>query len=458
MNRPCLFSTFFAALLGLAGSARGQTAEPTHAYDEPRPQERRQISSEGPEAPAARRDAPHARGMTGRDYTYMRCWYRKDANSLKPGSDYAWARGTNGDYYRLRGHWYDNFLFLWRNMFYTDTPRAELEKICRETLREQGKPDTWFDLHAADNGLSFNYLVWTQNKPDGGSRIDRMVSFGDSLSDTMNLHNATLWAVPHRESWLLGRFSNGPLWNEQVAAALGLPLYNWAVAGAAGDQHIVIPGVGEQVDSWEQYMRAARDYQPARTLFTLWIGGNDLINYGRSPDSVAQHVETALRELIAQGARYVLVMNLPDLTLAPSVRGSGKQAKLAADIAAYNQKLHAAIERLREQHGDVHLLLMDNAPLLEEVLVDPARHGLRNVSEPCLQIDRSGTLKYAGKYQPRATCTHADDFFFWDDLHPTTKGHGILAEKVTSFLLGKFPDELSAVTQSDVSDKDAKRP
>ncbi|MGO4702842.1 SGNH/GDSL hydrolase family protein [Dyella sp. 2RAB6] len=443
--RPRLL-LFAVPLLGSFSQLHAQTAA-THEDDVPSSYDGREISDNGPDAPAGQRDASLLRTSSDRDYTYMRCWYRKDASDLNPRSDYVWARIADGSYYLLRGYWYDNFVFRWRNMFYTSTARAELEQVCRDTLRRQGLPATLFDLHAADNRRSFNYLIWTYGEQQGGTSINRMVSFGDSLSDTMNLYNGSLWKMPNRKSWLLGRFSNGPLWNEQVAAALRIPLYNWSVGGAAGDQHMVIPGVREQVASWKQYMRVARDYQPARTLFTLWIGANDIINYGRSVDSIALHVEASLRDLIAQGAKHLLVMNLPDLTLAPGLRTSTKKAQVAGEVAAYNQQLRGIVDRLQQQHRGVRLVLMDNFPLLDEVAADPESHGLTNFVDACLQIDYGSALAYTREHRPRRACTRADQHFFWDGLHPTTKGHQILAQKVTSFVLGNFHEELSEATQ-----------
>ncbi|MBT2119386.1 SGNH/GDSL hydrolase family protein [Dyella sp. LX-66] len=457
MSKPHLRFIVFAILLGSFGPVHGQSAA-DHEDDEPKAYSGRQISDDGPEAPMQRNQRAVLRAAFDRDYTYVRCWYRKHASDLDPQSGYEWARTAQGSYYKLPGYWHDNQLFEWRNIFYTTVTRAELERTCQDTLRQQSRPATLFDLHAADNRLSFNYLIWTNSKGGAGTSIDRIVSFGDSLSDTMNLFNGALWKMPHRKSWLLGRFSNGPLWNEKVAAALGLPLYNWSIGGAAGDRYLVIPGLREQVASWAQYMRSAKNYQPARTLFMLWIGANDLISYGRSAESVAQHVETSLSALIAQGARHVLVLNLPDLTLAPGLRSSKDKAKVTRDVSSYNSKLSDLVDRLQKKHADVQLALLDNTPLLRAVAADLAGHGLSVFSDSCLKIEYGSSLAYTMKQNPRPACTRADDYFFWDGLHPTAKGHQILADKVTSFLLGKFPNELSAPIQSDVSDKAAKHP
>ena len=65
-----------------------------------------------------------------------------------------------------------------------------------------------------------------------------VVVFGDSLSDTGNLFAATGGTNPI-PPYFNGRFSNGPVWVETLAASLGLPVNpsllggtNYAFAGA----------------------------------------------------------------------------------------------------------------------------------------------------------------------------------------------------------------------------------
>src|SRR5574338_599415 len=66
-----------------------------------------------------------------------------------------------------------------------------------------------------------------------GAPFTNLFFFGDSLSDTGNVYSvtsllnaATLGLVPVQPlspPYFNGRFSNGPLWTEQVATRLGQP-------------------------------------------------------------------------------------------------------------------------------------------------------------------------------------------------------------------------------------------
>ena len=86
--------------------------------------------------------------------------------------------------------------------------------------------------------------------------FDHMVVFGDSLSDTGNA----------------GRFSNGPVWVEQLAASLNIALEpslmggtNFAIGGAKLDAHSDASSLRAQADL---YLRTGatilRTYGPQR--------------------------------------------------------------------------------------------------------------------------------------------------------------------------------------------------
>src|SRR6478735_2958703 len=55
----------------------------------------------------------------------------------------------------------------------------------------------------------------------------QVVVFGDSLSDTGNVNNQTFGISPG-SAYYQGRFSNGPLWVEDLATSLGVaaPTYS----------------------------------------------------------------------------------------------------------------------------------------------------------------------------------------------------------------------------------------
>ncbi len=101
-------------------------------------------------------------------------------------------------------------------MFYTNEPQDNIKQRCDETLgvTHDTADITYF---ASDNRFSYNHSIWTNDNVVQPSAINKMVVFGDSLSDTGNMFNGSQWIFPNSNSWFLGHFSNGFVWTEYLA-------------------------------------------------------------------------------------------------------------------------------------------------------------------------------------------------------------------------------------------------
>ncbi|MGQ5524663.1 SGNH/GDSL hydrolase family protein [Chitinimonas sp. PSY-7] len=325
-------------------------------------------------------------------------------------------------------------------MFYSDTTQAALKSVCAQTLRRQGLNPEVAMWAAADNALSYNYTVWTLDSASQPNRINKIVAFGDSLSDTQNVYNASQWLLPNRNSWFLGRFSNGYTWVEYLAEELKLPLYNWAVGGAGTDtEKVVISGVTDQVKSWKEYMQKAQGYRPENTLFTVLIGGNDFVNYDRSVEHVITNQTKALQNLIDAGARHILLLKLPDVSRAPIFKYKGNTAVVTQKVEEYNRQLVQLASDLNAQNGgSLDIQLFDSYSLFNDLLNNPSRYGMTDTTTPCLNINGSSQANYLGNPGPRAECRNPDAYVFWDVLHPTTRIHQLLSEHITPFVRSHF--------------------
>jgi len=374
-------------------------------------------------------------------YTYLRCFYRVDTSPAKPKTNYVWGIDpASGGYYRIYGRWWKDGLLSWQNMFYSDVSQDKLKSVCQSTLANYGINRSVALHAAADTSLSLNYTVWTNDSASQPARINKIIAFGDSLSDNQNLYNGTQWQMPNRNSWFLGRFSNDKVWVEYLSDNTRLPMYNWAVAGAAADAYMVIPGVNQQVDSWITYMRSSPNYRPENTLFTVLIGGNDLVNYNRSVDSIIAAERQALIKLINAGARNVLLVNLPDVSRAPVFQMRSDDAYVASQVAAFNARLVQLRDELQAAYGPSLVIRMFDAnTLFNDLLNNPSKYGKTNTWQSCLAINSNSSANYLSIWPTRAECTNPDTFVFWDTLHPTAHTHKLLADHVTNFVRSSFP-------------------
>ncbi|WP_256617501.1 SGNH/GDSL hydrolase family protein, partial [Pseudomonas sp. MWU12-2115] len=143
------------------------------------------------------------------------------------------------------------------------------------------------------------------------------------------MYGASQWRRPVASRSYVGRISNGRGWSENLADQLKLPFYNWAIVGSAADSHLVVPSLLQQVDSWAQYMQKAPGYRPENTLFTMLIGGNDLLNSGRAADQVIADQGKSLDMIIAARGRNNVLTKLPDQPRPPSRAAAGSGAPLA---------------------------------------------------------------------------------------------------------------------------------
>jgi phospholipase/lecithinase/hemolysin len=254
--------------------------------------------------------------------------------------------------------------------------------------------------------LSLAALAFT---PSPASAFDEIVVFGDSLSDTGNA----------------GRFSNGPVWVEGVANALGLSVRpsevggtNYAIGGARLD-----PGSGP-TSLPAQMQRHPDGKSPSRKrLYVVYGGGNDLIAAALGPggDQLVDRALEALRGMLSrlaeQGATDILVPNLPDVGMTPAARSAGQSEidRAARLTRRFNQALEAVLRHL-ETTTSARFYRLDVAAMAERARVDPAAFGFVDVTTPCIGLP---------------SC---DGYVFWDGLHPTTAAHARLAEAALSVL------------------------
>ena len=238
-----------------------------------------------------------------------------------------------------------------------------------------------------------------------------VTTFGDSLSDNGNAFRAT--GLPG-QPYFNGRFSNGPVWIENVISNLKLSTtsnnfaFGGATSGTFNTFNPALPGLTNQLDG---FLQASPKVDPTR-LFVVWAGANDYLGGGQTnPTVTVGNLSTAVQRLTAAGATQIVVPNLPDLGKIPLSLGDPAISVGATQIsAAHNRLLNASLRSLAINNPNISIVPIDQEALFNRVLTNPARFGLTNVTEPCLNI-AAGTI-----------CATPDTYLFWDTLHPTAAG------------------------------------
>ncbi|KAL7753001.1 hypothetical protein RI367_001452 [Sorochytrium milnesiophthora] len=300
--------------------------------------------------------------------------------------------------------------------------------------------------------------------------VKKVVTFGDSLTDVGNgTFPATNFTYPPAP-YFKGRYSNGQIWIEYLTQTLGASLTSYAVGGAtsvnANDDAPPrpIPSVNDQIN---EFVRDFPTLTPAcSTLYMMWIGSNDLFYKGANlttpeqvntltsaPQLVGDYINRDLNFLISSvtaahkangGKAHIALLNIPTVERVPAwhFAHSADQISLMADVAhKTNARIASDLQQTLTQqnaashsprHGSpndarVSVSLVDVNSIFADVLSHPQQYGFSDATNPCLVTD-----PVTGA--PGAECANPDDHTFWDNFHPTTKAHKVLAGKIQTAL------------------------
>lgn len=331
-------------------------------------------------------------------------------------------------------------------------------------------------------GLLFVVCSFAANK-----RFDTMVIFGDSISDTGNLYHFMWNKFPISPPYYQGRFSNGPLWIEQLYSSYYPQDYvdgfqNYAVGGAGAvfsyKQNLPFT-LGIEVKDylyWNTYGKKDT------TLYTIWIGANNYLNgptnIEQITDSVVNAIGDAAESLIYHGGNKFFIPNLPDLSRTPQVVKARLQPLVAELITIHNRKLAAKVEHLQRKYPDATFVHFDAYSFFNGALEHAQDYGISNTTEPCYTGSYSGwLLKHRPKEEAlqtffrqqdpqfdvsrwdmiknnpelreaaetgyiyhllplknKAEPLNCDEYAFWDHVHPTTRVHDYLAQNAREVL------------------------
>jgi thermolabile hemolysin len=248
--------------------------------------------------------------------------------------------------------------------------------------------------------------------------FSQIVVYGDSLSDVGKAATATGGAVPpYSPLFGGGRFSNGPIWIEYLAASFGISANNnFAVGGAtSGTENTIQPlfpvpipgliGIQDQVSS--------NPITDPDALYILWGGANDYLGAGvTNPSVTVGNLSSEISTLIGRGAKNILVPNLPNLGKLPVTLGTPNAAGLDLLTQGHNAGLAASIANLSSFFPSVKLSLLDVNSLFNRAIANPSNFGLDNVTNQCIT--------------EISLCQTPQTYLFWDDIHPTTTGHQLI--------------------------------
>lgn len=289
-----------------------------------------------------------------------------------------------------------------------------------------------------------------------------MVVFGDSYSDSGSAFALTGGTYPYPS----GRYSDGPVWVEHLAGALGIsakPVFaqavlppdiddvntNWAVGGAQIGYGNSGDTAGGFFFGFATGMSAQKDYHNASiadtettyglpagslaatvfpgALFVVHAAGNDYFRWTSQSDPVelaavvADSVAafgTILTDLHnGSGAQNFLVPNMPGYAEVDDLL-FGTVPSFRQFAEAFNAALAPQLETLRNDLG-VNIVEVDFFGLFDDIVANPGAFGITSLGVPC--VDFGPGLSVNG------ICSNPGTTLMWDSVHPTSATHALLA-------------------------------
>ncbi len=264
----------------------------------------------------------------------------------------------------------------------------------------------------------------------------RLVVFGDSLSDNGNLYLATGGSTPASPPYGAGRFSNGPVFTERLgfnAANFMGPVtgsINYAFGGARTDSQAQPLGMRLQL---AQYQQRGGTFG-ANDLVSVLGGANNIFQglpaAGASTNPTGAITPVALgaasdmnfivNSIAQAGAGTVLVTNLPKLSLTPQFRATPAAPLADFAVTTFNGALLTGLNATAAARPGTNIIMMDLFKVGDVISGNPSAFGVSNVTQPC--------------FNGVTVCSNPDSYFYFDGVHPTAKGHEVIARLANDYL------------------------
>jgi outer membrane lipase/esterase len=303
--------------------------------------------------------------------------------------------------------------------------------------------------------------------PAHAGPFDAEYVFGDSLSDNGNLAEALHTNFPNPPSFH-DSFTNGPVAASILASKLGftltpslwltgfhdtfnlfggasfVPGTNYAVAGATsaaaaqgGPAGINLP---QQLAAYSAISAAHAD---PNALYVVMIGGNDvrnaaLQNTGAAAVQAGVTAEiTAIQTLLAEGAKNIFVVNVPNVGLIPEFAQDAPALAGAATSFSelYDASLAAALMGLPTSGADVSLF--DLFTFNDDILANAAALGFTDTTDRCFT---NTPLAATTSPQCGPNAQNINQFLYWDSIHPTAPVQALWGNAFASALGVPLPE------------------
>ncbi|KAG2226654.1 hypothetical protein INT45_001001 [Circinella minor] len=220
------------------------------------------------------------------------------------------------------------------------------------------------------------------------------------------------------------RNTNGPTWIEYLATYLGADLYDQAYSGATANnvskRSILprsVPDISEQI---LEFNSNDSKLNSAETLYIIWTGVNDVHDiYVKTNDITEQNillnsiVDSVTKEVNSfHPTDHLLIMGLAPIERLPLFSSLSDPTALIKLIRTYNEKLKALAASRYPSTKFINANFM-----FEKYIAFHNSYKYVDTTQACtLDLEQCIKSNYS--------------YLWWDEWHPTTKTHQLIATDV----------------------------
>ncbi|KAJ4488158.1 GDSL lipase/esterase [Lentinula aciculospora] len=299
----------------------------------------------------------------------------------------------------------------------------------------------------------FSYIITADGSSLVTGQIKNLVPFGDSYTDTTAMADG------------------GATWPSYAAGYANVSLFSFAKAGATCSNNLTFrpfpPVFESQLPTYfaEVSNGTLPGLPPDETLYTLWIGTNDvganalLTGQGAPGVSLVDTVSCAVnwvKIMYDSGARNFLFQNMVPLqnTVLYSAdsylnrywteeRNSTEWNVFMSEITRSGNKLQELmLQALVPSLKNAHLGLFDSYSLFEDMIANPATYFNGTAPLNVTGCVHSCVYRLNESTTDTGVCTIAtgtdrDSFLWYDELHPSEQAERNIAKEIAEVIEGK---------------------
>ncbi|HVT62455.1 MAG TPA: SGNH/GDSL hydrolase family protein, partial [Legionellaceae bacterium] len=132
-----------------------------------------------------------------------------------------------------------------------------------------------------------------------------------------------------------------------------------------------------------------------------------------------------IQRLVQSGVRNLLLISLPNIGCSPFARSVDLMRQLFKISDTHNRLLKDMFLKMKHSHPNVHWIYFDVMPIWQQAMQRSKTFDLNHLQEACLQFTPK---KNKNTLSTRTVTTKCEGYMFFDQLHPTTWVHALLAD------------------------------